>query len=110
MNVSHYTDTQTSVCHSPKSRDRRRNPEAEIIPRGREVESRVEQEPGQLEEAVEVSCCKTGQRSDEQLSATSHQRESIVIGDSPSPAVSVISISSGTDEEEEATQLCSLNT
>ena len=109
MNVSHYTDTQPSVCLSPKTRDRLRNPEVGLTPRGRETVSRVEQEPERSKESEEVSCCKAGQHSDEQLTVASQQRESIVIGESPSPAVSVISISSDTDEEE-AAQRCSLNT
>uniref|UniRef100_A0AAR2JFY7 non-specific serine/threonine protein kinase n=1 Tax=Pygocentrus nattereri TaxID=42514 RepID=A0AAR2JFY7_PYGNA len=72
--------------------------------------SRVEQEPVHSEESEDVSCCKAGQHSGEQLAVARQQRESIVIGESPSPAVSVISISSDTDGEEEATQRCSLNT
>ncbi|KAL7885410.1 hypothetical protein AOLI_G00057050 [Acnodon oligacanthus] len=110
VNVSHYADTQPSVCLSPKTRDRLRNPEVDLTPRGRETVSRVEQAPVRSEESEDVSCCKAGQHSDEQLTVASQQRESIVIGESPSPAVSVISISSDTDEEEEATQRCSLNT
>ncbi|XP_037396538.1 homeodomain-interacting protein kinase 3a isoform X1 [Pygocentrus nattereri] len=110
VNVSHYTDTQPSVCLSPKTRDRLRNPEVDLTPRGREAVSRVEQEPVHSEESEDVSCCKAGQHSGEQLAVARQQRESIVIGESPSPAVSVISISSDTDGEEEATQRCSLNT
>ncbi|XP_066505653.1 homeodomain-interacting protein kinase 3a isoform X2 [Hoplias malabaricus] len=109
VNVSHYTDTQPSVCVSPKTRDRLRNPEARLSPRRRKAESQVVQEPEHLE-SEDMSCCKAGQRSEEQLSVANQQRESIVIGESPSPAVSVISISSDTDEDEEATQRCSLNT
>ncbi|XP_007228387.3 homeodomain-interacting protein kinase 3a isoform X3 [Astyanax mexicanus] len=111
VNVSHYTDTQHSVCLSPKTRDRLRNPVAAgHCPRGREVEPRAAQEPERIEETEDVSCCKAGKRSDEQLSVSNQQRESIVIGESPSPAVSAISISSDTDEEEEVTQRCSPHT
>uniref|UniRef100_A0A8C1ZJM7 non-specific serine/threonine protein kinase n=1 Tax=Cyprinus carpio TaxID=7962 RepID=A0A8C1ZJM7_CYPCA len=77
MNVSRYTDTQPSVCPSPKM-------------------AQVKPEPEQVEKE---GCCKTA--------VTNQQRESI-IRESPSPAVSIISISSGTDEEEQA-QRCSLN-
>uniref|UniRef100_A0A9J7ZA21 non-specific serine/threonine protein kinase n=1 Tax=Cyprinus carpio carpio TaxID=630221 RepID=A0A9J7ZA21_CYPCA len=76
MNVSRYTDTQPSVCPSPKM-------------------AQVKPEPEQVEKE---GCCKTA--------VTNQQRESI--RESPSPAVSIISISSGTDEEEQA-QRCSLN-
>lgn len=95
MNVSHYTDTQPSVCPSPKTTDRSTNAQPEQISSNREV-PQVKQEPEQVEE----SCCKA--------EVANQQRESIVIRESPSPAVSVISISSGTDEEEQA-QRCSLN-
>ncbi|XP_072519086.1 homeodomain-interacting protein kinase 3a isoform X2 [Salminus brasiliensis] len=110
VNVSHYTDMHPSMCLSPKTRDRLRNPAAGLCPRGRVVEPRAEQEPERIEEAEDVSCCKAGQRATEQLSVSNQQRESIVIGESPSPAVSVISISSDTDEEEEVTQRCSPRT
>uniref|UniRef100_A0A8C1ZJM5 non-specific serine/threonine protein kinase n=1 Tax=Cyprinus carpio TaxID=7962 RepID=A0A8C1ZJM5_CYPCA len=62
----------------------------------REVQAQVKPEPEQVEKE---GCCKTA--------VTNQQRESI-IRESPSPAVSIISISSGTDEEEQA-QRCSLN-
>ncbi|XP_051545183.1 homeodomain-interacting protein kinase 3-like isoform X1 [Myxocyprinus asiaticus] len=94
MNVSHYTDTQLSVCPSPKMADRLVSTEPERSSPDKEVQSQVKQEPEQVE-----GCCKAG--------VANQQRESIIIRESPSPAVSVISISSGTDEEE--LQRCSLN-
>ncbi|XP_073724719.1 homeodomain-interacting protein kinase 3a isoform X2 [Misgurnus anguillicaudatus] len=98
MKVSHYTDTQPSVCPSPKTTDRLTNaePQRQRISPEREAQSQVKQEPEPAED--EEGCCKAG--------AANQQRQSI--RESPSPAVSVISISSGTDEEEQA-QRCSLN-
>lgn len=97
MNVSHYTDTQPSVCPSPKMTDRLASVEQQPSSPDREVQAQVKQEPEQLEEE---GCCKAA--------VANQQRESIIIRESPSPVVSVISISSGTDEEEQA-QRCSLN-
>lgn len=97
MNVSHYTDTQPSVCPSPKMADRLTSTEPQPSSPDREVQVRVKPEPEQVEEE---GCCKAA--------VANQQRESIIIRESPSPAVSVISISSGTDEEEQA-QRCSLN-
>uniref|UniRef100_A0A672QJD0 non-specific serine/threonine protein kinase n=1 Tax=Sinocyclocheilus grahami TaxID=75366 RepID=A0A672QJD0_SINGR len=96
MNVLHYTDTQPSVCPSPKMADRLASAEPQPSSPDREVQAQVKPEPEQVEEE---SCCKTA--------VANQQRESI-IRESPSPAVSIISISSGTDEEEQA-QRCSLN-
>ncbi|KAK1804593.1 hypothetical protein P4O66_020587, partial [Electrophorus voltai] len=110
VNVSHYTDTQSSVCLSPKTRDKLRNQEVGLGHRVREAESQVEQDPEQIEETEEVGCCKAGQACDEQLSVANQQRKSIVIGESPSPVVSVISISSVSEEEDEAKHMCSLST
>ncbi|KAI5105482.1 homeodomain interacting protein kinase 3a [Silurus meridionalis] len=112
VNMSHYTEKHNSVCLSPKTQrqDVQRNPEAGL--RDREVGSQPKKEPNHIEEAEEESCCKTKEQcSDEQLSAANQQRESVVIGESPSPVVSVISISSDTDEEErdKDQQRCSSN-
>uniref|UniRef100_A0A8C2GCY6 Homeodomain interacting protein kinase 3a n=1 Tax=Cyprinus carpio TaxID=7962 RepID=A0A8C2GCY6_CYPCA len=96
MNVSRYTDTQPSVCPSPKMADRLVSTEPRPSSPNREVQAQVKPEPEQVEKE---GCCKTA--------VTNQQRESI-IRESPSPAVSIISISSGTDEEEQA-QRCSLN-
>nr|XP_009296187.1 homeodomain interacting protein kinase 3a isoform X2 [Danio rerio] len=99
MNVSHFTDTQPSVCPSPKMPEMLPSVEPQTSSPERAVQAQVKQEPKQTEE--EESCCKT--------TVPNKQRESIIIRESPSPAVSVISISSGTDEEEEQAQRCSLN-
>lgn len=109
VNTSHYTEKHTSACLSPKTQrqDVLRNPEAVL--RGREAESQLKKQPIETEEE---SCCKTKkQSSEEQLSAANQQRESIVIGESLSPVVSVISISSDTDDERDTEeQRCSSNT
>ncbi|XP_060784270.1 homeodomain-interacting protein kinase 3a isoform X2 [Neoarius graeffei] len=111
VNTSHYTETHTSACLSPKTQrqDVLRNPEAVL--RGREAESQLKKQPNHIE-TEEESCCKTKkQSSEEQLSAANQQRESIVIGESLSPVVSVISISSDTDDERDTEeQRCSSNT
>ncbi|XP_016367012.1 homeodomain-interacting protein kinase 3-like isoform X1 [Sinocyclocheilus rhinocerous] len=96
MNVLHYTDTQPSVCPSPKMADRLASAEPQPSSPDREVQAQVKPEPEQVEEE---SCCKT---------AVANQQRQSIIRESPSPAVSIISISSGTDEEEQA-QRCSLN-
>ncbi|CAM4734404.1 unnamed protein product [Leuciscus chuanchicus] len=97
MNVSHYTDTQPSVCPSPKMANRMANAEQQQSSPDRAVQAQVKQEPEQVEEE---GCYKAA--------VANQQRESIIIRESPSPVVSVISISSSTDEEEQA-QRCSLN-
>ncbi|XP_053362151.1 homeodomain-interacting protein kinase 3a isoform X1 [Clarias gariepinus] len=113
VNIPHYTETHTSVCLSPKTQrhDVLRNPEVGL--RDRELESQPKKEPNHIEETEEESCCKTKEQgSDKQLAAANQKREAIVIGESPSPAVSVISISSDTDDDERDTeeQRCSSNT
>ncbi len=95
MNVSHYMETQPSVYPSPKMADRLASAAPQPSSPGREVQVQVK--PEQVEEE---GCCK--------VAVANQQRESFIIRESPSPAVSVISISSGTDEEEQA-QRCSLN-
>lgn len=45
-------------------------------------------------------CCEASVRQDPDSSVSDKQRQTIIIADSPSPAVSVITISSDTDEEE----------
>ncbi|XP_030622680.1 homeodomain-interacting protein kinase 3 [Chanos chanos] len=98
---SHNINTQNSACQSPKTADATKNiAEEEEEDHCLESEQVVEGESvvGPEEEAV---CCKEEPDSEE-LSVTQMQRKSIVIANSPSPAVSVISISSDTDEEESA--------
>ncbi|XP_028917617.1 homeodomain-interacting protein kinase 3 isoform X1 [Ornithorhynchus anatinus] len=53
-------------------------------------------------EGGERSCCKTPVRQNPDSSVSNKQRQTILIADSPSPAVSVITISSDTDEEDTA--------
>lgn len=111
--MSHYTETRSSVCFSPKIQrlEVLRNPEAGLSVR--EAEPQPKKEPNHIEETEEESCFrKKEQGSDEQFSTANQQRESVVIGESPSPVVSVISISSDTDEDERDTeeQKCSSNT
>lgn len=113
VNISHYTEAHTSVCHSPKTQrqDVLRNQEAGLSVR--EAESQPKKKLNHIEETEEESCCRTKERGSElQLSAANRQRESVVFGESPSPVASVISISSDTDEEERDTEekRCSSNT
>lgn len=96
MNVSHYTDKQPSVCPSPKMANRMASAEQQQSSPDRAVQAQVTQESEQVEEE---GCYKAA--------VANQQRESIIIRESPSPVVSVISISSSTDEEEQA-QRCSL--
>lgn len=44
-------------------------------------------------------CCETSVRQESDSSVSDKQRQTIIIADSPSPAVSVITISSDTDDE-----------
>uniref|UniRef100_A0AAY4CEE7 non-specific serine/threonine protein kinase n=1 Tax=Denticeps clupeoides TaxID=299321 RepID=A0AAY4CEE7_9TELE len=73
-------------------------------------------EADQDPEAEDASCCWVGQEADGQMTGAHQQKEtqrrSSIIGDSPSPTGSVISISSDPyeeEEEEEGTQGCSLS-
>ncbi|XP_043826114.1 homeodomain-interacting protein kinase 3 isoform X5 [Dromiciops gliroides] len=50
----------------------------------------------------ERNCCKASMREDADSSTSDKQREAILITDTPSPVVSVITISSDTDEEDTA--------
>ncbi|XP_051952974.1 homeodomain-interacting protein kinase 3-like [Xyrauchen texanus] len=78
-NFMHSINSHNSACQSPKMLESAKNTG--------EVEAGLE--VGPEEESV---CCKA--EAERQT-----QRQSIVIADSPSPAASIISISSGTDEE-----------
>ncbi|XP_028813147.1 homeodomain-interacting protein kinase 3a isoform X2 [Denticeps clupeoides] len=117
VNVSHRADSQAAMCRSPKM-DQGRSPEAELGSRQRanlaelEAGSEADQDP----EAEDASCCWVGQEADGQMTGAHQQKEtqrrSSIIGDSPSPTGSVISISSDPyeeEEEEEGTQGCSLS-
>uniref|UniRef100_A0A8C2GEF6 non-specific serine/threonine protein kinase n=1 Tax=Cyprinus carpio TaxID=7962 RepID=A0A8C2GEF6_CYPCA len=104
MAVSAHQPINIGIAHvvwpQPASNKRNKPSQNSTEPRpsspNREVQAQVKPEPEQVEKE---GCCKTA--------VTNQQRESI-IRESPSPAVSIISISSGTDEEEQA-QRCSLN-
>ncbi|XP_051580689.1 homeodomain-interacting protein kinase 3-like isoform X2 [Myxocyprinus asiaticus] len=85
-NFMHSTNSQNSACQSPKMVHSAKNTQEEEVV---ECVVEAESEVGLEEESV---CC-------EAEAECQNQRQSIVIADSPSPAASVISISSGTDEE-----------
>ncbi|XP_077104337.1 homeodomain-interacting protein kinase 3 isoform X2 [Siphateles boraxobius] len=90
-NFMHSTNSQNSSCQPPKMVDGAKNTDedaAECVVVA-ESEAVPEEEP---------AYCKAKQEYEE--STVSHkQRQTIVIADSPSPAGSIISISSGTDGE-----------
>uniref|UniRef100_A0A671K8K4 Homeodomain-interacting protein kinase 3-like n=1 Tax=Sinocyclocheilus anshuiensis TaxID=1608454 RepID=A0A671K8K4_9TELE len=83
-NFMHSSNSQNSSCQSPKMVDSVKNTE---------------------EEAAD---CVVEAESEADSTVSQKQRQTIVIADSPSPAGSVISISSGTDEEGPDTQKHSL--
>ncbi|TRY83393.1 hypothetical protein DNTS_020273 [Danionella cerebrum] len=88
----HSTTSQNS-CQSPKMTESVRAQEEGARGCVEEAESETTTTAAAEDEAV---CCKA----DGNLSEPQMQRQTIVITDSPSPAESIISISSGTDEEE----------
>uniref|UniRef100_A0A8C1XR76 non-specific serine/threonine protein kinase n=1 Tax=Cyprinus carpio TaxID=7962 RepID=A0A8C1XR76_CYPCA len=98
MAVSAHQPINIGIAHVvwPQPASNKRNKPSQNSLVRQEVQAQVKPEPEQVEKE---GCCKTA--------VTNQQRESI-IRESPSPAVSIISISSGTDEEEQA-QRCSLN-
>uniref|UniRef100_A0A671RTY2 non-specific serine/threonine protein kinase n=1 Tax=Sinocyclocheilus anshuiensis TaxID=1608454 RepID=A0A671RTY2_9TELE len=99
-NFMHSTNSQNSSCQSPKMVDRAKNTEEVAADCVVEAESEVVPED-------EPVCCKA-EPEYEDSTVSQKQRQTIVIADSPSPAGSVISISSGTDEEGPDTQKHSL--
>ncbi|XP_016113303.1 homeodomain-interacting protein kinase 3 isoform X3 [Sinocyclocheilus grahami] len=99
-NFMHSTNSQNSSCQSPKMVDRAKNTEEAAADCVVEAESEVVPED-------EPVCCKA-EPEYEDSTVSQKQRQTIVIADSPSPAGSVISISSGTDEEGPDTQKHSL--
>uniref|UniRef100_A0A673GBN0 non-specific serine/threonine protein kinase n=1 Tax=Sinocyclocheilus rhinocerous TaxID=307959 RepID=A0A673GBN0_9TELE len=99
-NFMHSTNSQNSSCQSPKMVDRAKNTEETAADCVVEAESEVVPED-------EPVCCKA-EPEYEDSTVSQKQRQTIVIADSPSPAGSVISISSGTDEEGPDTQKHSL--
>lgn len=92
----HSTNSQNVSCQSPKMVDSAKNREEEVADCVVEAESEAVQED-------EPVCCKA-EPEYEDPTVSQKQRQTIVITDSPSPAGSVISISSGTDEEVPDTQ------
>ncbi|KAG7473698.1 hypothetical protein MATL_G00098650 [Megalops atlanticus] len=95
-NFVHNTNTQNSACQSPKMSEAGEN-----VERCPQAEPEVETEPDVEAEPGKQNCCKTGQ--DPDVLVLSHkQRQPIIMADSPSPAVSVITISSEMDEEDAA--------
>ncbi|XP_062856885.1 homeodomain-interacting protein kinase 3a isoform X2 [Trichomycterus rosablanca] len=106
MNTFHYADTQPSLCSvSPKNQNMQQSQEGKHI--NREVELRTKQEPKHIEDTGDVGCCKKDLSPKKHLLISSQQRESVVNGETPSPTVSVITISSDTDAEDETEQRCS---
>ncbi|XP_043119919.1 homeodomain-interacting protein kinase 3 isoform X1 [Puntigrus tetrazona] len=99
-NFIHSSNSQNSSCQSPKMVGSAKNTEEEAVDCAVEAESEAVPE----EEPV---CCKA-EPEYEDSPVSQKQRQTIVIADSPSPAGSVISISSGTDEEGLDTQKHSL--
>ncbi|XP_065121159.1 homeodomain-interacting protein kinase 3 isoform X1 [Paramisgurnus dabryanus] len=90
-NFMHNTNSQNLASRSPKMVDGAKNTEEEA---GCVVEVVPEEEP---------VCCKAEPEYQDSC-VSQKQRDTIVIADSTSPAGSVISISSGSDEEEPETQ------
>uniref|UniRef100_A0A8C1VMC9 non-specific serine/threonine protein kinase n=1 Tax=Cyprinus carpio TaxID=7962 RepID=A0A8C1VMC9_CYPCA len=84
------TNSQNSSCQSPKMVDHAKNTEEAAADCVVEAESETVPED-------EPVCCKA-EPEYEDSTVSQEQRQTIVIADSPSPAGSVISISSGTDE------------
>ncbi|XP_063083818.1 homeodomain-interacting protein kinase 3 isoform X3 [Cavia porcellus] len=72
------------------------------ITNGKDVEevNCVETQDNHNSEGETRNCCESSIRQDSESSVSDKQRQTIIIADSPSPAVSVITISSDTDEEE----------
>ncbi|XP_062823829.1 homeodomain-interacting protein kinase 3 isoform X2 [Anolis carolinensis] len=91
-NVLQNTNIQNSAFISPKIFN---------VKTGEKV-SCVETQDNHNLEGQESNCCKPSIRKNPDSSVSNKQRQAIIIADSPSPAVSVITISSDTDEEDVA--------
>ncbi|XP_053120505.1 homeodomain-interacting protein kinase 3 [Hemicordylus capensis] len=89
-NALQNTNIQNSAFVSPKI----------INVKAGEKLSCVETQDNHNSEGQESNCCKPSVRQDSDSSVSNKQRQAIIIADSPSPAVSVITISSDTDEED----------
>lgn len=75
-----------------------------------EVELRPGQDPEHVKDTRDAPCCKEDMSPKKSFLASGQQRESVAIGETPSPTLSVISISSDTDAEEDTGQRCSHST
>ncbi|XP_066494364.1 homeodomain-interacting protein kinase 3 isoform X2 [Tiliqua scincoides] len=89
-NVLQNSNIQNSAFVSPKI----------INVKAGEKLSCVETQDNHNSEGQESNCCNSSVRQDPDSSVSNKQRQAIIIADSPSPAVSVITISSDTDEED----------
>ncbi|XP_066541538.1 homeodomain-interacting protein kinase 3 isoform X2 [Hoplias malabaricus] len=107
-NFLHNTNTQNSICQSPKIANNEKNTEEEeeVVDYCPEAVCVVEAESEEVQEEEPV-CCKVESEPNE-LGESQKQRQAIMIADTPSPTSSVISISSDTDEEEQQAQKHSL--
>ncbi|KAG2463280.1 HIPK3 kinase, partial [Polypterus senegalus] len=90
-NILHNTNSKNSVRLALKIAENVKNGDAESCV----VEAQDNQSP-------EKNYCKDLVRQDPDDSVSNKQRQTIIIADSPSPTVSVITISSDTDEEDTA--------
>ncbi|XP_066556580.1 homeodomain-interacting protein kinase 3a isoform X2 [Amia ocellicauda] len=90
-NILHNTNTQNQIRMSPKIADNAKNAQEQSCVARTQDNRNPERETR--------SCCKAGQDPGD-LAISNKQRHTIIIADSPSPAVSVITISSDTDDEE----------
>lgn len=86
------TNIQNSTFVSPKI----------INVKACEKENCVETRDNHNSEGQEKRPCKPSVRQDPDSFVSNKQRQAIIIADSPSPAVSVITISSDTDEDDVA--------
>ncbi|KAH0620861.1 hypothetical protein JD844_021711 [Phrynosoma platyrhinos] len=91
-NVLQNTNIQNSAFVSPKIFN---------VKAGEKV-SCVETQDNHNSEGQKSNCCKPSVRQNPDSSVSNKQRQAIIIADSPSPAVSVITISSDTDEDDVA--------
>uniref|UniRef100_A0A8D1V5U9 Homeodomain interacting protein kinase 3 n=1 Tax=Sus scrofa TaxID=9823 RepID=A0A8D1V5U9_PIG len=101
------TTKKNKLCQNrSNSLQNTNNPQSAFISpkivNGKDVEevSCIETQDNHDSEGEASNCCETSIRQDSDALVSDKQRQTIIIADSPSPAVSVITISSDTDEEE----------
>uniref|UniRef100_A0A8D0QRN8 Homeodomain interacting protein kinase 3 n=1 Tax=Sus scrofa TaxID=9823 RepID=A0A8D0QRN8_PIG len=101
------TTKKNKLCQNrSNSLQNTNNPQSAFISpkivNGKDVEevSCIETQDNHDSEGEARNCCETSIRQDSDALVSDKQRQTIIIADSPSPAVSVITISSDTDEEE----------